>query len=175
MYTDGSSALGLGGVGVILLSLEKDVLRYGVQLQFIATNNEAEYGTVLMGLRVAKALGARNLKLNFDSKLVTGQMNNEYEAKEGRMKRYLALTNQLISNFDDVKITQVSWEENSKTNKVVKLAASYTKERRPRLYMEVQHLPSIEGFGVNYVQSGASWMDPIITYIKNSNLPTDPA
>ena len=77
MYTDGSSALGLGGVGVILLSLEKDVLRYGVQLQFIATNNEAEYGTVLMGLRVAKALGARNLKLNFDSKLVTGQMNNE--------------------------------------------------------------------------------------------------
>ena len=44
-------------------------------------------------MRVAKALGVRNLNLNFDSKLVTKQMNNEYEAKEDKMKKYLALTN----------------------------------------------------------------------------------
>ena len=43
-------------------------------------------------MRVAKALGVRNLKLNLDSKLMIGQMNNEYEAKEDRMKRYSALT-----------------------------------------------------------------------------------
>ena len=41
-------------------------------------NNEAEYEAVLTDLRVVKALGVRNLKLNSDSKLVTGQMNNEY-------------------------------------------------------------------------------------------------
>ena len=40
--------------------------------------------------------------------------------------------------------------------------------------MEVQHLPSIEGFDVNYVQSVESWIDLIITYIKDSNLPVDP-
>ena len=43
-------------------------------------------------MRVAKALGVRNLKLNFDSKLMIGQMNNEYKAKEDKMKRYLSLT-----------------------------------------------------------------------------------
>ena len=57
------------------------------------TNNEVEYEVVLTSLRVAKALGERNLKLNSDSKLMTGQMNNKYEAKEDRIKRYLALTN----------------------------------------------------------------------------------
>ena len=57
------------------------------------TNNEVEYKVVLTSLRVAKALGERNLKLNSDSKLMTGQMNNKYEAKEDRIKRYLALTN----------------------------------------------------------------------------------
>ena len=57
------------------------------------TNNEVEYEVVLTSLWVAKALGERNLKLNSDSKLVTGQMNNKYEAKEDRIKRYLALTN----------------------------------------------------------------------------------
>ena len=114
-------------------------------------NNEAEYEAELTGLRVAKALGVRNLKLNFDSKLVIGQMNNEYEAKEDKMNRYLALTNQLISNFDDVKITQVPREENSKANEVARLASSETSERRPSLLMEMQYLPSIEGIEVNYV------------------------
>ena len=59
----------------------------------------------MMGLRFAKAMGVRNLKLNSDSKLMIGQMNDEYEAKEDRMKRYLAVTSQLISDFDDVKIS----------------------------------------------------------------------
>ena len=98
-------ASSIGRVRVILFSPEKDVLKYGVQLQFPATNNEAKYKAILTSLRVAKALGVRNLKPNSDSKLVTGQMNNEYKAKEDKKKRYLALTNQLISNFDDVKIT----------------------------------------------------------------------
>ena len=99
------SVVGVGVVGVILLSLEKDTLKYEVQLQFLATNNEVEFETVLTGLRVAKALGVRNLKLNLDSNLVVRQITKEYEVKEDRMKRYLKLTNQLVSNFDDVKIT----------------------------------------------------------------------
>ena len=99
------SVAGVGVVGVILLSLEKDTLKYKVQLQFLATNNEMEYETVLTGLRVAKALGVRNLKLNLDSNLVVGQITKEYEVKEDRMKRYLKLISQLVSNFDDVKIT----------------------------------------------------------------------
>ena len=94
--------------------------------------------------------------LNSDSKLVIGQMTNEYEAKEDRIKRYLTLTNQLVSNFDDVKITQVPREEHSKVDKVARLTSSETNERRLGLYMEVQYLPSIEGFDVNYVQSGES-------------------
>ena len=151
MYTDGSSASGMGGVEVILLSPEKDILRYRVHLQFLATNNEAKYEAVLTGLRIVKALGVRNLKLNSNLKLVIGQMTNEYEAKEDRMKRYLTLNNQLFSNFNDVKITQVPKEENSEANEVPRLASSDTNERRLELYMEVQYLPSIEEFDENYV------------------------
>ncbi|XP_075670434.1 uncharacterized protein LOC142640245 [Castanea sativa] len=145
------------------------------KLQLPATNNEAEYKAVLIGLRIAKALGVRNLKLNFDSKLVVGKVINKYEAGEDRMKRYLMLANQLLSNFDDVKITQVPREENSKVDEVARLASSDTNEGQPKLYMEVQHLPSIEGFDVSYIQSGGSWMDPIITYIRDGNLLVEPS
>ena len=128
MYTDGLSVVGIGGVEMILLYPEKDIFRYGVHLQFPTTNNEAKYEAVLTGLRIAKALGIKNLKLNFDSKLLVGQITKEYEAKEDKMKRYLTLTNRMVSNFDDVKITQVPREENSEVDKVARLESSDTNE-----------------------------------------------
>jgi len=83
--TDGSSAQRKGGVGVVITTPDGEVLKYGVQLKFPTTNNKAEYEGILMGLRLGKALGAKNLLVQSDSKLVIGQIKEEYEAKEERM------------------------------------------------------------------------------------------
>ena len=61
MQTDGSSAQGRGGIGVVIITHNGEILKYGVWLKFPATNNEAEYEGILMGLRLGKALGATNL------------------------------------------------------------------------------------------------------------------
>ena len=60
---DGSSTQKRGGVGVVIITPDGEMLKYGVQLKFSATNNEAEYEGILIGLRVRKALGAKNLLL----------------------------------------------------------------------------------------------------------------
>lgn len=86
IYIDGSFVTTPRGVDIIVTTPKKDTLRYGVQLQFLATNNEEEYKAVLASLRIAKAIGVRNLKLKTNSKLVVSQMTNEYEAKEDRFK-----------------------------------------------------------------------------------------
>ena len=49
-------------------------------MKFPATNNEAEYEGILTGLRLGKALGAMNLLVQSDSKLVVGQIKGDYEA-----------------------------------------------------------------------------------------------
>ena len=85
IQTDGSSTQKRGGVRVIITTLNREMLKYGVQLKFPTTNNEAKYEGILMGLRVGKALGAKNLLIQSDSKLVIGQIKEEYEAKEERM------------------------------------------------------------------------------------------
>ena len=85
IQTDGSSAQNRGGVGVVITTPDREVLKYGVQLKFLATNNEVEYEGILMGLRIEKALGAKNLLIQSDSKLVIGQILEEYEAKKERM------------------------------------------------------------------------------------------
>ena len=70
--TDGSSTQKGGGAGIIITSLEKDILKYGVQLKFPVTNNEAEYEALLTGLRIARALRGENIMLKSDSQLVIG-------------------------------------------------------------------------------------------------------
>ena len=85
VQTDGSSAQLRGGVGVIITTPDGEVLKYEAQLKFLATNNEAEYEEILTGLRLGKALGAKNLLVQNDSKLVIGQIKEEYEVKEERM------------------------------------------------------------------------------------------
>ena len=97
---------------MIVTSSEKDILKYGVQLQFPAMKNKAKYKAILTSLRIAKALGVKNLKLKTDSKLIVGQITNEYEAKEEIMKRYQKLTNQLVDCFDDVRFEQIPRENN---------------------------------------------------------------
>ena len=67
IHTDGSSTQKRGGAGVVITSLEEDVLKYRVQLKFPITNNEVEYETILIGLRIARALGAKNILLRSDS------------------------------------------------------------------------------------------------------------
>ena len=48
-----------GGVGVVIITHDGEMLKYGVQLQLPATNNE--YEGILKGLRLRKALGVKNL------------------------------------------------------------------------------------------------------------------
>ena len=78
------SARRRGGVRVVIITPDGEIFKYGVQLKFPVTNNKAEYEEILIGLRLGKALGAKNLLVQNDSKLVIRQIRGEYEAKEER-------------------------------------------------------------------------------------------
>ena len=57
IQTDGSSAQKRGGVEVVITTPDREMLKYEVQLKFLATNNEAKYEGIRTRLRVEKALG----------------------------------------------------------------------------------------------------------------------
>ena len=60
-----------------------------VHLDFSTTNNEAEYKALVARLDLTKVAGAISVVVYCDSKVVTSQMNNDYECKGERMKKYL--------------------------------------------------------------------------------------
>jgi hypothetical protein len=59
MYFDGSLKLGGACAGVLFISLEGKQLKYVLQMLWQATNNEAEYETLIHGLRIATSLGIK--------------------------------------------------------------------------------------------------------------------
>ena len=120
IQTDGSSAQRRGGVGVVITTPNEEVLKYGVQLKFPATNNEAEYERILTRVKVRKVLGAKNLLLQSNSKLVIVQIKEEYETKEERMKKYLRLTKHLTQEFDRVEFVQIPKSQNMLADEIAK-------------------------------------------------------
>lgn len=85
VYVDDSS-MSSTAKGVVLVTVEGDELKYAIRFGFKATNNKAEYEVMLTGLRLARALRAKLVRVNSNSQLVVGQVQGEYEAKDERMK-----------------------------------------------------------------------------------------
>ena len=67
------------------MSPEKVVIEKSLRLNFSATNNEAEYETLLVGMAMVQRMGGKSIKLFSNSRLVINQVKGEFEAKDERM------------------------------------------------------------------------------------------
>ena len=75
-------------VGLILVSPEKITIEKSLRLSFSATNNEAEYEALLMGMMMVQKIGGKTVKVFSDLKLVVGQVKGDLEARDPRMQEY---------------------------------------------------------------------------------------
>ena len=125
----------------------------------------------MTGLRLKKALGAKNLLVQNDSKLVIEQIKEEYEAKEERMQKYLRLTKHLTQEFNRVEFVQVPKSQNMVVDKISNLALSKEGGLSMGLAMEVPKHLSIEEVPTFTIQSTNSWMTPIVSFLQDGHLP----
>ena len=61
-----------------------------MRLGFLAKNNEAEYEALLAGMVMVKRLGGEAIEIFLDSRLVVGQIDGDFEARDQRMQGYLS-------------------------------------------------------------------------------------
>ena len=88
VYTDKATKRKGAGIGIVLITPKKLVMEKSLQLSFLATNNEVKYEALLAGVAIINQLGGEVVKLYFDSRLVVGQVNGEFEARDERMQGY---------------------------------------------------------------------------------------
>ena len=89
LYMDGAANQQGSGVGLVLVLPEKITIEKSLRLSFLATNNEAEYETLLIGMMMIQKMGGKAVKVFSDSKLVVGQVRGDLEACDPRMQEYL--------------------------------------------------------------------------------------
>ena len=78
-----------------------------LRLGFPATNNEAEYKVLLVGMAMVSKLEGKVVEVFSDSRLVVGQVNGEFETRDQRMQGYLSKVRQTQVNFEAFFVRQI--------------------------------------------------------------------
>jgi len=85
VYMDGASNQKRAGIRIVLITPKKLIMEKSLRLDFLATNNEAEYEALLAGVAMVRQLGGKVVELYFDSRLIMGQVNGDFKAQDERM------------------------------------------------------------------------------------------
>ena len=89
LFVDGATNAQGSSVELILTSLEGIDIEYALRFGFQASNNEAEYEAVVIGLNLAHSMEVDQLEVCSDSQLVVKKIEDTYEAKGEKMILYL--------------------------------------------------------------------------------------
>ena len=147
VHVYGASNAKRAGARIVIITPEGILLEHSFRSGFNASNNEAEYEALLARLKVVSRLEARDMEIYLDSQLVVNQVQGSFKTRDPRMKAYLELVKQTISNFCTVKVIQVARAQNRHANSFATLASSIA-EQIPRLIrVEFVPEPSIKVVG----------------------------
>jgi ribonuclease HI len=99
MFFDRASSSEGAGAGVVFMSPCQEVVSLSYKLEFKATNNVAEYKSLVLGMRAAKEMGIKEITIFGDAKLIIQQVRNSYRAHNSRLRNYQNEVWDLIHNF----------------------------------------------------------------------------
>jgi ribonuclease HI len=114
VHVDGGSRgnPGPAGIGVVITDPESGEIARANDYIGEATNNEAEYEALLLGLDRARALGLNEVEIVNDSQLVERQVRGEYRVKKAELRVLRERVIESLKAFDRWSIRSVPREEN---------------------------------------------------------------
>ncbi|XP_013709081.1 uncharacterized protein LOC106412722 [Brassica napus] len=124
LHVDGASSKQGSGIGIQLESPTGEMIEQSFRPGFSASNNKAEYESLIVGLRLARSVSAREISAFNDSRLVTSQFHGEYEAKNERMEAYLSVLQEIAQQFDKFELTKIPRGDNTSADVLAALAST---------------------------------------------------
>ena len=104
---------GPAGIGVVIEDADTgEVIEEHAKYLGRATNNQAEYKAVLLGLERCAELGAKEVDVLADSELLVKQANGEYRVKNVELARLFLQLRNLEQSFKHVRYRHVRREQN---------------------------------------------------------------
>ena len=176
VYVDGAENQRGLGVGLVLISPEWLTIEKSLRLGFSTTNNEVEYETLLEGVSMVQRIGGKAIKVFSDSRLFFGQVGGNLKAKDERIQGYLNQFKFLQSKFESFSLHHIPRSGNTHADSLATLAFSSTQSLPRVILVEDLYRPTEineVAAHVHQIRVGPSWMDPIISFLKEDTLPSD--
>ncbi|XP_057808633.1 uncharacterized protein LOC131023106 [Salvia miltiorrhiza] len=162
---DGSVTKEGCGAGIYIESPEDGTYQFAIKFEDKLSNNEAEYEAVIRAAHILKELRADTAIIKTDSQLVAQQLRGECEVRDDRMRAYYDRMQQLKEKFEELKIVQVSREENRRADLLARMASAVEQSWNDEitLLFEPKKSPGIQ---VCAVEVGDDWRAPIIHFLR---------
>jgi ribonuclease HI len=114
LFTDGASKgnPGLAGAGWMLINEQDSIVVKDSKFLGEATNNEAEYQALILGLMNALSCGVQEIRIHMDSELLVRQINGLYRVKNPRLAVFFHQVKGLLSKFKTYAVIHIPREEN---------------------------------------------------------------
>jgi ribonuclease HI len=121
VHVDGGARGNPGPAGIAAVATAPDGSPLGEESLYIgeSTNNVAEYRALLLGLELARGLGAREVELVNDSELVARQVGGQYKVKHAGLRPLHRETMAALGGFDRWSIRSVRREQNDRADELV--------------------------------------------------------
>ena len=113
---------GPAGYGAVVLDPSGEVLAERSAGIGVTTNNVAEYQGLIAGLRAAAEVGASEVDVRMDSKLVVEQMSGRWKVKHPSMQPLVAQARELARAFERVGYEWIPRERNQRADRLANLA-----------------------------------------------------
>ncbi|RDX89573.1 hypothetical protein CR513_28678, partial [Mucuna pruriens] len=173
LSVNGASNQSGSGAGVILEDPNGVLVEQSLRFEFKASNNQAEYEALLSGIKLAKELDNYILTAKSDSKLVIGQVNGEYQARDPQLFKYWDRVMKLAASFEKFTLLHVLCEQNERDDLLSKLTSTQRSENNRSVIHKKIGWPTVEEQGVCCVETKKTWMDPFLEYFKRDIVPND--
>ena len=124
VHVDGGSRgnPGPAAAAAVLSTPDGDVVDEAKVVLGTATNNVAEYRALLLGLELARDLGAEEVEVINDSELIAHQVNGRYKVKHPDMKPLHAAALRALGGFERWSIRPVPRAQNADADALVNQA-----------------------------------------------------
>lgn len=114
---------GPAGYGAVVCDAVSDeVLAERSEALGIATNNVAEYQGLIAGLRAALVLGADEVDVRMDSKLVVEQMSGRWKIKHPAMQPLAREAGEVAREIGTVRYSWIPRARNTRADRLANLA-----------------------------------------------------
>lgn len=120
VHGDGGSRGNPGPAAAAAVFVDEDgkVTQTFAEYMGVATNNQAEYRAVELGLEAMREQGIREADFYLDSQLVVRQLNGQYKVKHPDMRAAFHRIQKLLEGLD-VTFTHVMREDNTQADAAV--------------------------------------------------------